>query len=250
MRSRTLIHDIRRQLGETKPVAVVLDTLNKSLMGSESKDTDMSAYVRAAEAIRDAFGCVVIIVHHCGLDETRPRGHTSLPGAVDAQLAVIREGDAVTTTVEMMRDGPENTVVSSVVESIEVGTDAAGKVLTSLVVVPGEAPIGTAKRRWAKSLTLFQTAVSEALLASDLTVTIGGTQIRAVDREQVRTEFYAIYPAKGADLRQQQNNRKHRFNYCLTKAQSEKLIGVRVMGNGQTLLWFATADANQGSYAR
>jgi RecA-family ATPase len=71
-------------LGDVKPAAVVLDTLNKSLFGSENKDVDMGAYVRAAEAIRDIFLCVVIIVHHCGYDETRPRGHSSLPGAVDA----------------------------------------------------------------------------------------------------------------------------------------------------------------------
>jgi hypothetical protein len=37
-----------------------------------------------AEYIRDQFKCLVIIVHHCGIDETRPRRHTSLPGAVDA----------------------------------------------------------------------------------------------------------------------------------------------------------------------
>ena len=55
----------------------------------------MSAYIRAAEAIRDAFGCVVIIVHHCGYEGTRPRGHTSLPGAVDAQIAVVRERQTV-----------------------------------------------------------------------------------------------------------------------------------------------------------
>jgi hypothetical protein len=28
--------------------------------------------------IRNAFGCAVIVVHHCGIDATRPRGHTSL----------------------------------------------------------------------------------------------------------------------------------------------------------------------------
>jgi AAA domain-containing protein len=87
---RLLITDIAAQLGDIKPVAVVLDTLNKSLFGSENRDEDMGAYVRAAEAIRDRFGCVVIIVHHCGYDDTRPRGHSSLPGAVDAQLAVER----------------------------------------------------------------------------------------------------------------------------------------------------------------
>ena len=70
----------------------MLDTLNKSLFGSESKDVDMGAYVRAAEAVRDAFGCVVIIIHHCGYDDTHPRGHSSLPGAVDAQLMVVRVG--------------------------------------------------------------------------------------------------------------------------------------------------------------
>ena len=106
---RLLISDIAEQLGDVNPVVVVLDTLNKSLVGSENKDVDMGAYVRAAEAIRDKFGCVVIIVHHCGYDDTRPRGHSSLPGAVDAQLAVARNEEVVTVTVEMMRDGPEDT---------------------------------------------------------------------------------------------------------------------------------------------
>ena len=76
-------------------MAVVLDTLNKSLVGSESKDLDMAAYIRAAEAVRDAFDCVVIIVHHCGWDESRMRGHSSLRGAVDAEMSVTREGDVV-----------------------------------------------------------------------------------------------------------------------------------------------------------
>ncbi len=60
------------------PAVVVIDTLNRSLAGSESDDKDMAAYIRAADAIRAAFGCVVIVVHHCGIDATRPRGHTSL----------------------------------------------------------------------------------------------------------------------------------------------------------------------------
>ena len=123
-----LIAEIRLDLGaDAKPAAVVLDTLNKSLHGSESKDADMGAYIRAAEAIRDAFGCVVIIVHHCGHEGTRPRGHSSLPGADDAQLAVTREGDFVKMEVEHMRDGPEGTIVTGMAKVEEVGVDAYGQ---------------------------------------------------------------------------------------------------------------------------
>jgi hypothetical protein len=54
---------------------------------------------------------VVIIVHHCGYNDSRMRGHSSLPGAVDASLAITREGDVATMAVEYMRDGAEGTEV-------------------------------------------------------------------------------------------------------------------------------------------
>jgi RecA-family ATPase len=85
-----LIAAIRVQLGAS-PVLVVLDTLNRSLAGSESDDKDMAAYVKAADAIREAFDCAVVIVHHCGIDGSRPRGHTCLTCSADAQLAVKRD---------------------------------------------------------------------------------------------------------------------------------------------------------------
>jgi len=137
---RILIRDIKSQLGDEKINAIVLDTLNKSLHGSESKDVDMANYIRAAEALRDTFNCVVVIVHHCGYDETRPRGHSSLPGAVNVQAAVTRDGALVTMEIEYMRDGPEGTIVTGEAKSIEVGVDSNGKPLTSLVIVPIDKP--------------------------------------------------------------------------------------------------------------
>ena len=76
-----LIREIRGTLGATRLAAIVLDTLNRSLRGSENNDEDMSDYIKASDALREAFGCAVIIVHHCGTEGTRPRGHTSLTGA-------------------------------------------------------------------------------------------------------------------------------------------------------------------------
>ena len=103
-----MVRSIRDQFPDVLPGIVVLDTLNRSIVGSENDPADMGSYVRAADMIREAFNCVVIIIHHCGVEGSRPRGHTSLTGAADAQLAVKRDpAGNVVTTVEFMKDGPE-----------------------------------------------------------------------------------------------------------------------------------------------
>lgn len=133
-----LISVIRAQLGDA-PVVVVLDTLNRSLAGSESSDVDMSDYIKAADAIREAFNCAVIVVHHCGLEGTRPRGHTSLTGAADAQISVRRDAsDRIVITLELAKDGPQGETVASRLEVVEVGADDDGDIITSCVIVPAE----------------------------------------------------------------------------------------------------------------
>jgi hypothetical protein len=129
------------------PVAVVLDTLNRSLRGSESSDEDMSAYVRATDAIREAFDCSVLVVHHCGISGDRPRGHTSLTGAADAQLAVKKDfNENVVVTVEYMKDGKSGDTIVSRLELIEeVGLDDDGDSIASCVVVSSESPAAAGK---------------------------------------------------------------------------------------------------------
>ncbi len=123
------------------PGAVVLDTLNRSIDGSENNPEDMTAYVRAADAIQAAFSCAVIIIHHCGVDGTRPRGHTSLTGAADAQLAVKRSADkTITVTVEWMKDGPEGDEIHNRLRVVDVGADEDGDMETSCVVEQADAP--------------------------------------------------------------------------------------------------------------
>ena len=242
-----LIKEISEQLGDIRPVAVVLDTLNKSLVGSENKDTDMGAYVRAAEAIRDAFTCVVVIVHHCGYDDTRPRGHSSLPGAVDAQLAVTRTEEVITVTVEMMRDGPEDTQVVSAVEPIEVGQDQNGKVLTSLVVVPSDADADNREQRsWPRGLSVFHTALKASLATKGETFQpeAGVLPVRAVDQWHIRDRFYATYAEDEKDTTKRQANLQKAFVRALAEAQKRGVIKVMRSAAGQTMLWLPTRGEN------
>jgi hypothetical protein len=168
---KEIIVAIRAQ--NATPTCVVLDTLNRSLAGSESNDKDMALYIRAADAIREAFGCVVIIVHHCGVDDSRPRGHTSLTGAVDAQLAARRDAaENVLVTVEWMKDGAEGDVIASRLERIEIGTDVDGDAISSCVVVPVDSTAlatRVVRRRLSDRQRLALDALNEAVLASGQT---------------------------------------------------------------------------------
>jgi hypothetical protein len=156
------------------PTVVTLDTLNRSLRGSENSDEDMEDYIKAVDAIREAFGCAVIIVHHCGVEGTRPRGHTSLTGAADAQLACKRDRNNIEVRVEWMKDGDsEGQVVASSLKSVEVGTDADGEPITSCVVVAAE-PAASEMRAKKKlpanqetMLHLLQDAGKEGLTLSE-----------------------------------------------------------------------------------
>ena len=170
--NETLIAAIKEQMQET-PAAVIIDTLNRSLAGSESSDEDMAAYIKAADAIREAFDCAVVIIHHCGVDGTRPRGHTSLTGAVDAQIAVSRdEANDVITEVQWMKDGTEGDIIASRLLVVELGPDEDGEPITSCIIVPAESethkPFAKSKKPESKSVKVFRAAFAEALLAGQI----------------------------------------------------------------------------------
>lgn len=141
-----LITDMQAQLPAAQCAAIVIDTLNRSLTGSESSDEDMAAYIRAADALREAFRCAVVIIHHCGLDDKRPRGHTSLAGAADAQIAVRNEGGIVVATVELMKDGETGAEIRSTLKTITLDKDEDGEAITSCIVEPTDAATGARGR--------------------------------------------------------------------------------------------------------
>jgi len=116
----------------------------------------MAAYVRAADAIRDAFDCVVVIVHHCGHNGDRPRGHSSLMGALDIQIAVKRDAaENIVATLELSKDGEAGAEIISRLVPVEIGRDEDGEPIRSCVIVAVDAPVS---RKAAKSANLSKAA--------------------------------------------------------------------------------------------
>jgi hypothetical protein len=162
-----LIASVRAALVDIKPAAIALDTLNRSLAGSESSDEDMTAYVKGCDALRAAFDCVVVLVHHCGHEGTRPRGHSSLMGAAEAQIAIKRDtADNIIATVEFMKDGPQGDEFASKLEVVDVGIDDDGDKITSCVIVPVEGLEASRKdkaARLTKGAKIALAALQEAI---------------------------------------------------------------------------------------
>jgi hypothetical protein len=195
-----LIKCIRSQCTAGKPALVVIDTMNRSLVGSESKDEDMAAYIKAADAIKEVFECTVIVIHHCGVDGTRPRGHTSLTGAADVQISVKKDvAKNIIATVEYAKDMPEGAVIGSRLEVVDLGIDQDGDPLTSCLVVPSvEAEVAAATGETTKetdTVKTFRAAFTEAVDSYGETVSVraDGPPVRAVEVSKVREEFERRY---------------------------------------------------------
>lgn len=140
--------DIAIQFADRSIAVITIDTLNRSLKGSESKDDDMGRYLSAAIALADKFQCCVLIVHHCGYNEDRPRGHSSLLGSADAIIETKKDdGGHLTTEVEEMRDGPAGAQTHSRLAVVTVAYDDNDTPITSCVVVGDEAPTQNATHK-------------------------------------------------------------------------------------------------------
>jgi hypothetical protein len=228
-----LIADIKQQAAN--PACVVIDTLNRSLVGSEGKDEDMAAYLKAAETIQNAFQCCVIIIHHCGVSGDRPRGHTSQTGAADVQIAVKKDGAGnVIATVELAKDMAEGATFASRLEVVDLGTDQDGDPVTSCVVVPVEGvtttkplPKGHSMSKAAKTaLRALQQAIDELGAVPPASNHIP-TKVKTVTFEQWRDYAYRLGISTGEE-------RAQRLAF---QRASENLIGGEHVGVWDNQAW-------------
>ena len=116
---------------------VIIDTLNRAMPGgNENASEDMGAMVAAAARIKDALGCFVLYVHHCGKEEGRgPRGHSSLKAATEAEINIEQEGGGIRVIhATKVRDAESRRIGAFTLDVVELH----GR--NSCVIVPCDTP--------------------------------------------------------------------------------------------------------------
>jgi hypothetical protein len=147
----------------------IVDTLARAMTGNENAPDDMGKFVAACGRIREASGGHVLVVHHCGKDLARgARGHSSLRAATDVELEVTNGEAGGCIRVSKHRDEAGGTSYGFKLETVELGTNSKGRVVTTCVTVETEAPepkqeAATRPRRLNDKGKLFVQAVEKAL---------------------------------------------------------------------------------------
>jgi hypothetical protein len=207
-----LIQAIRDQLSQP-PAMIVIDTLNRCIAGDENSSEDMAKFIRAADGFRTAFDCLVLIIHHCGVAGSRPRGHTSLAGADDTQIEISRDKDGIiTATVEHAKDFEAGAVFASKLESVELGNDEDGDPITSCIIVPIDAAdVGPKLSKHAElgqeTLRKLLASIVDSIPAPEDAYLAPGTRI--CRNERWRQQFYDSHWSDRQDTRKKSFQRAH-----------------------------------------
>jgi hypothetical protein len=107
-----LARKVEETLGAERPQLIVVDTLNRNMLGNENAAEDMSAFVRGCDLLRRRFATTVLVVHHTGhAVDGRGRGHSSWFAALDTEIQCARDGHRVTLTCTKQKDAEEFTPV-------------------------------------------------------------------------------------------------------------------------------------------
>jgi hypothetical protein len=93
---------------EVEAGLLVLDTRARCTLGlEENSATEQGKAVEAAEALRRAAGCTVLVIHHSGRSGSNPRGSTAWDGAVWTDLRIVAPAPLTAqVTVEKHKDVP------------------------------------------------------------------------------------------------------------------------------------------------
>ena len=118
---------------------IVIDTLARAFGGgNENASEDMGAFITAAGTLQGRYECALLVVHHAGKDATKGlRGHSSLLGAVDTELEIIRIEDAPKGILHIskQKDGEDGQRMGFQMVTVDIGTSALGfEEVTSLAL--------------------------------------------------------------------------------------------------------------------
>jgi AAA domain len=223
-----------------KCVLIIIDTVTRTFgPGDQHQSRDMQRYVQSVDELHRATTAHIAAIHHSPWSDDRGKGAIDLDGAIDVSFVVNVKGTGpakvFTLACTGANDGEEGVITSFRLESVELGTDAAGNVTNAPVVVQVETArtVGSnMKGSLEKALDALERAIQQ-----DGECPPDGSPgfpdgVCTVSRDEWRDQFYADAKAKTPAILD--GTLRQRF----TRAVGELLDAEKIIAVGERV-WIA-----------
>jgi AAA domain len=232
------------------PGLIEVDTMAKTLVAGDENGSGMTAFLANAAALAARFDCLVLAVHHVGLGEEaqkRPRGHSSLPGALDAQMLCERNGGELRAmlTLQKLKDEVDDFQFEAHLARVVVGVDRDKHETSTLIVVDVEeaqlkanakpAPRAPASGRLLREIIVQ--AIEEA--GETIRPFADGPLVRGVADDIARDRYYTRIAERtdpADDPQKLAERRRKAFSRAIkTELDAKRLTAAQC--NGRRFLW-------------
>jgi len=186
---------------------IIIDTLARAFGGGNENDSsDMGAFITSCGHIQKIIqDCALMILHHSGKDATKGlRGHSSLLGAVDTELELLRFEDSMKGLIHIskQKDGEDNNRIGFEMVTVELAAPAGslqiGDPITSLAVQASELgsyeqakKTGKSNSGSGKNQRMELHCLETVIKSNGVLKFVEGTQRNAVSLEAWRQELWS-----------------------------------------------------------
>lgn len=211
------------------PSLIIVDTLARAFAGgNENASEDMGAFIAITGRLQAALGHpAILVVHHSGKDDAKGmRGHSSLFGAVDTELEVVKVSADESPervgkmTVTKQKDGEDGYALSYRLDHVSLSE--IDPEIGSLVVVPDDAADEVSGRQqMSAGVRRVFKALQDAIEEHGETIGLDKIPrgVKCVRRNLWRETYYAISA-------QDPENRKKTFARASSALADRGTIGV------------------------
>ena len=193
---------------------IVIDTLARAFGGgNENSSDDMGAFIQATGKIQNRYRCSLMVLHHAGKDTTKGlRGHSSLLGAVDTQMEIMRFPETMKGLILMskQKDGQDGQrygfeAISVDIDRSDLGLEnGSSLVIESRETAENEVQVEQKKQppdREGKGLLqkYLDQALYQAMVKAPQDLMVGGSMVVATSNENWKSQVAILAAMDGIE---------------------------------------------------
>jgi hypothetical protein len=245
------------QLVETTGIEfqlLIIDTLARAFGGGNENDSDaMGSFITSMGKIQEFLACALMVLHHSGKDLAKGlRGHSSLLGAVDTQLEILRFEDQAKGIISLtkQKDGQDGIRHGFEMVEIEISSSSLGfDPAVSLAVQASDEAVNQASKKAknnagkGRNQSIAMESLGNVIKQKGIQKIVEGKLRTVVNLDDWRTEFRS---KKGVTDDSELNVRKA-FDKAWTRAQDD-LHKFGEIGIRDKYVWPETSDDDKDAY--